>query len=611
MEEEDVKFENEGAEKIYKIRHSLAHVMAQAVLKLRPHAQLAFGPPVENGFYYDFDLESPLTPEDFSAIEKEMRSIIKNKQPFEQFSQSVSEALSFLQDSKQIYKVEFANELASRGETELGFYRNGTFVDMCRGPHVAHTGELPIDAFKVDSLAGAYWRGDEKRKQLTRIYALAFETKKELDDFIENRRLALERDHRKLGKELELYRITDEIGPGLPLWLPNGSAIRDSLEAFAKEVEFRHGYQAVHTPHITKSELYYISGHLPYYKDVMFPPMTLDNEEYFLKPMNCPHHHMIYGSRPRSYRELPFRLAEYGTCYRYEESGTLSGLLRVRMLNMNDAHIYCTPEQLREEFTAVLDLHSFYYTKFRLADFWMRLSLHDPLRTDKYVDDPQAWATSEGIIKEILDSMNIRYEVGKGEAAFYGPKVDFQIRNVIGRERTASTNQLDFAVPERFGLTYIGEDGKEHIPYCIHRAPLGTHERFIAFLIEHFGGAFPTWMAPVQVCIVPVGEKFIPYAEQLQVTFRNELIRAEVDASGESFNKRIRKAVTHKIPNILIVGAREEETRSVTWRRYCVSEQHTLQFADFMGTIKRMIAERVMDNFADEVIPGAEQILAL
>jgi len=590
--------------KLYKIRHSLAHVMAQAVLQIRPKAKLAFGPPIEHGFYYDFDLGDPITPEDLADIESRMRKIINEKQKFDSFSRPVDEAIKHLATLGENYKVEYAEELKARGETELGFYKNGSFEDMCRGPHVEHTGQLPADSFALDNIAGAYWRGDEKRPQLTRLYALAFPTKEGLKEYQELRRLARERDHRKLGTELDLYTISDKIGPGLVLWLPNGTVLKDELENYAKEIEFRAGYVRVSTPHITKESLYLTSGHLPYYKDSMFPPMKMEGEEpYYLKPMNCPHHHMIYASRPRSYRDLPLRLAEYGTVYRYEDSGALSGLLRVRMLSMNDAHIYCRPDQLRTEFRAVLDMHEMYYKKFRLSDFWMRLSLHDPENTEKYVNDPEAWKYSEDIIRDVLKEMNIRYEEAKGEAAFYGPKVDFQIRNVIGREETASTNQLDFAMPARFELTYIAEDGKEHRPYIIHRAPLGTHERFLAFLIEHFGGAFPTWMAPVQIKIIPVADKFYGYAEKLQQELSQKLLRVEIDQSSETFNKKIRNAVTRKIPNMLIVGGKEEEELAVTWRRYCTKDQRTLKAAEFSALVSSMVRERTMDNFSDEELP--------
>jgi threonyl-tRNA synthetase len=588
-------------EQLYKIRHSLAHVMAQAVLQLRPKAKLAFGPPIEAGFYYDFDLESPLTPEDFPEIERRMRRIINERQPFEQLHRPAAEAASLLESAGEVYKVEYCRELAEQGETEIGFFRNGPFEDMCRGPHVAHTGELPADGFAIESIAGAYWRGSEKNPQLTRIYAAAFQTRRELDEYQEKKRLAKERDHRKLGAELELFIIEDEVGPGLPLWLPNGAVLREELENFAKEVEFRAGYHRVVTPHVTKGKLYETSGHLPYYKDSMFPPMELEGEEpYYLKPMNCPHHHMIYRSRPRSYRELPLRLAEYGTVYRYEDSGALMGLLRVRMISQNDAHIYCRPDQLESETHALLDMHDFYYRKFRLSHYWMRLSLHDPKDNEKYMDNPEAWQYTEQVLQRVLEERKADYEAVSGEAAFYGPKIDFQVENVIGREESASTVQLDFAVPARFGLAYIGEDGKEHLPYCIHRAPLGSHERFVAFLIEHFGGAFPTWMAPVQVKIVPVGEKFFGYAERVKAELCNHLMRAEIDLTSESLNKKIRNAVTRKIPNILVVGGKEEESESVTWRRYGSQEQRSLKLGEFSATVRRWVSERVMDNYGEE-----------
>lgn len=605
MEDDPLKNLTPGELKLYKIRHSLAHVLAQAVRRTRPKLKLAFGPPISTGFYYDFDLEQPLSVDDLPEIQKAMRQIIAEKQKFESFSRPAADAINSLRDQGESFKSEYAEELRGRGETELGFYRNGPFEDMCRGPHVEHTGQIPPDCFALDTIAGAYWRGDEKRPMLTRIYGLAFSTKKELEEYQAKRALAKERDHRKLGQELELYTINDKVGPGLVLWLPNGTVVRESLENFAKEVEFKAGYHRVSTPHITKEGLYYTSGHLPYYKGSMFPPMLMEGEEpYYLKPMNCPHHHLIYKNRPRSYRELPLRLAEYGTCYRYEDSGTLSGLLRVRMLSMNDAHIYCRPDQLRDEFKAVLDLHEFYYKKFRISDYWMRLSTHDPANKEKYVDDPRSWQYSEQVIKDLLDASGMRYELGKGEAAFYGPKIDFQIKNVVGREESASTNQLDFAMPERFELAYVGDDGKEHRPYIIHRAPLGTHERFIAFLIEHFGAAFPTWMSPLQVKIIPVAPDMLEYAERLAREFREHLVRCEIDTSADSFNKKIRNAVTHKTPNILVVGKKEQDEGTVTWRRYAVKEQRTLKFAEFLATLSTMLRERTMDNFADEAIPG-------
>jgi threonyl-tRNA synthetase len=593
----------ENFDELYKIRHSLAHVLAQAVLEMRPGAKLAFGPPIDNGCYYDFLFDKPITQEDFKEIEKRMRKIINSKQTFVQSSLSTNEAIEHLEKLNQSFKVEYCKELGSKGEKEIGFYTNGPFEDMCAGPHVNHTGEIPADCFQIDSVAGAYWRGNEKNPQLSRIYCLAFNNKAELKDYLERRRLAQERDHRKLGKELELFLISDEIGSGLPLWMPNGTVIREALENLAKETEARHGYVRVATPHIAKETLYYTSGHLPYYKDGMFPPMSLEGEaNYYLKAMNCPHHHIIFGHRPRSYRELPLRMAEYGTVYRFEPSGTLAGLLRVRSLAMNDAHIYCTLDQLKKELIDSFNMALEYYGMFRFKNVKTRFSTHDPDNRDKFVDNPELWQFSEKIVKEVLDELGVQYEEGPGEAAFYGPKIDFQASTLLGREETISTSQLDFAQPLRFDLKYVGEDGKEHRPYVVHRAPLGTHERFIAFLIEHFGGAFPTWMSPLQVKIVPVGEDFWAYAEEIQNVLRSSLVRVEIDKSDNSFNKKIREAVTKKVPNIVIIGAKEVEARNVTLRRYCTDKQETLSFDGFVDRIKRIIQERIMDNFEDVVV---------
>ncbi|MEY4668569.1 MAG: threonine--tRNA ligase [Pseudomonadota bacterium] len=590
----------ENADHLYKIRHSLAHVMAQAILEIRPKAKLAFGPPIDNGCYYDFDFDTPLSSEDFKAIEKQMRKIIGQRQPFVESKRPVAEAVEYLKGRGESYKVEYCLELAEKGETEIGFYVNGPFEDMCAGPHVNHTGEIPADCFAIDTLAGAYWRGDEKNKQLTRVYLLAFQNKDELKSYIERRELARERDHRKLGKELELFIISDVVGPGLPLWTPNGTAIREALETFAKEQEARYGYVRVATPHIAKEALYYTSGHLPYYKDSMFPPMELEGEaNYYLKSMNCPHHHMIYGHRPRSYRELPLRFAEYGTVYRYEDSGALSGLLRVRSIAQNDAHIYCTLDQVKDELKNTFNMTLDYYRMFRFDNIKVRFSTHDPANKDKFVDNPQTWEFSERIVREVVEELKVDHILGVGEAAFYGPKLDFQATTMLGREESISTTQLDFAQPERFDLTYVGDDGKEHRPYVIHRAPLGAHERFIAFLIEHFGGAFPTWMAPTQVRIIPVNSEVTSYARSLEETLRGSLMRVESDLSDNSFNKKIREAVTKKIPNMVIIGNKEMEESTVTLRRYCTKEQVTMPLDTFVDRMKRCVANRIMDNFAD------------
>lgn len=592
---------NNDNENIYRIRHSLAHILAQAVLQIQPDAELGFGPPIDTGFYYDFRLSEPLAPEDLNKIEKKMKKIIKSNQPFEQYDLAVDETCDYLKEHNQPLKAEYAQELGE-SNPKLSFFKNGPFVDMCEGPHVEKTRDIPMDCFKLDSIAGSYWRGDSDKPMLTRIYGLAFETKEQLQEFLEERKLAQERDHRKLGKELDLYTMDDEVGLGLPLWLPNGTVLRDELENFAKDVEFQAGYQRVATPHITKENLYYTSGHLPYYKDTMYSPIEIDGENYYLKPMNCPHHHKIFASRMRSYRDLPLRMAEYGTCYRYEHSGSLSGLLRVRALAMNDAHIYCTEEQVREEFKDVLKMHQDYYEKFRIKKYWVRLSLH-ARDENKFIDSEDRWQFAEGIVRDCLEELEIPYKAEEGEAAFYGPKVDFQIRNVIGREETASTNQLDFAVAQRFDLKYTGEDGKEHEPYIIHRAPLGTHERFIAFLIEHFGGAFPTWLAPVQVRIVPVAEAFFDYGEELKRTFFQNGFRVELDNGSDKFGKKIRNAVTRKIPNILIIGEKEMQERTITWRRYCKKEQVSMAFDDFLKLVVKMRDDRFMDNFEDLELP--------
>lgn len=596
----------EGNEQLYRLRHSLAHVLAEAVLEIRPSAQLAFGPPVDNGCYYDFLFDTPITPEDFKDIEKRMRKIIGRREPFAASTRTAPEAIEHLRARGQKFKVEYCEELAQGGETEIGFYVNGPFEDMCAGPHLEHTGQIPPDCFTIDTLAGAYWRGDEKRPQLTRIYVLAFENRQLLDEYIKRRELARERDHRKLGKELELFLISDAIGPGLPLWTPNGTAIKEALEDFAKETEARYGYQRVSTPHIAKEQLYITSGHLPYYQDSMFPPMELEGESrYYLKAMNCPHHHTIYSHRPRSYRELPLRFAEYGTVYRYESSGTLSGLLRVRSIAQNDAHIYCTEAQLRAELISTFKMTLEYYERFRFENVKVRFSTHDPEKKEKFVDNPELWAFSEKLVEEVLKEMGVEYFTGAGEAAFYGPKIDFQASTMLGREETLSTTQLDFAQPLRFDLKYIAEDGKEHRPFVVHRAPLGSHERTMAFLIEHLGGAFPTWMAPCQAKIVPVGEAFEGYAEEIARMLTSELIRCEIDRSSNSFNKKIREAVTHKIPNIIVIGGKEAEQRTVTWRRRAVAEQLTIPATDFVATLRAMVAQRTMDCFSDIPLPLA------
>jgi len=575
---------------LYKIRHSLAHVLAQAVLEIRPNAKLGFGPPIDSGFYYDFDLDEPLSPEDLPKLEKRMRHIIKTGQVFEREELEQTQMVERLSKDNQSYKIEQVEDLSANNET-LSLYRNGPFWDLCEGPHVETTRDIPKNCFTIDTLAGAYWKGSEKNNMMQRVYGLAFETADELKIYQEKRRLAMERDHRKLNSKHHYFAICEEVGKGLPLWLPNGTVIREELEKLAKETEFLGGYKRASTPHITREELFQTSGHLPYYEDSMFPPMEMDGERWFLKPMNCPHHHMIYKAEPRSYRDLPLRLAEYGTCYRYEQSGELAGLLRVRSMTMNDAHIYCTPEQAKAEFIKVMNLHTQYYKLFGLSDFWMRLSLAEE-NAGKFVDEPELWKKAEKLVTEAMDEVEIPYEAVRGEAAFYGPKIDFQVTNVVGREETASTNQLDLVMGKRFGLTYIGSDNEEHTPIIIHRAPLGTHERFVAFLIEHYGGAFPTWLAPVQVRVIPVASAFNEYANSLNESLYSSFVRSEIDDSNDSFSKKIRSAAITKIPNLLIVGENEQVGKSVTWQRYGSKDRQTLAFDAFLPLLQEEILQR-------------------
>jgi threonyl-tRNA synthetase len=599
---------------LYKLRHSLAHVMAQAVQELYPGVKLGFGPPIDDGFYYDFLFPEGvvLTDDDLKEIQKKMQKICREDQPFVQEELPVAEAVARLEAMGEPHKVEYCKELHDKkGFETIGFYTNGPFVDMCEGPHVENTKNLRPDCFKLHSLAGAYWRGDEKNVQLTRIYAYAFPTKEELKAHAQAVEEAKKNDHRILGQKLGIYSIADEVGKGLPLWLPNGAAIRHELEKLAYEMEFAAGYHKVSTPEITREGLYYTSGHLPLYKHSMFPPMELyeegpdggghgaeenPTERYYLKPMNCPHHHMIYKAQKHSYRDLPLRISEYGRCYRFERAGALQGLTRVRGMCMNDAHIYVTPEQLKDEFKAVMDLHKTYYDLFGFEDYYLRLSQwdpDDPKKADKFVDDPEGWAFTEKVVQEALEELELSYTMERGEAAFYGPKVDYEFRTVTGREFTATTNQLDFAVPKRFGLVYTDSDGEEKTPYCIHRAPLGTHERFIAILIEHYAGAFPTWLAPVQVNIIPVSEKVIDYAKKIETILRKDLVRTELDDSNATMGKKIRSGTTRKIPINLIVGEQEAEQNTVTMRRYGIEDQPVMALDAFAEMLRKEIRDRV------------------
>ena len=595
------------ATNLYRIRHSLAHVLAQAVLEMREGATLGFGPPIQDGFYYDFVLPEPITEADFPDLERRMRRILKKGQRFYQEELPKADAFARINEMGEPYKREYAEELCEKNGLEsLSFYRNGPFLDMCEGPHVDTAKDIPRDAFKIRSVAGAYWRGDSKNTMMTRIYAWAFEDKAALDAHVEAYKLAQERDHKKLGKELDIFTIDNEIGRGLPLWLPNGTVIRDELEKLARELEFADGYQRVATPHIAKQDLFYRTGHLPYYADDMYPPIEVLEESehgdvvkeaYVLKPMNCPHHHKIFASSLRSYRELPLRLAEYGHVYRFEDSGAVGGLLRVRGMCMNDAHIYCTEEQIADEFRNVIALYDRAYSILGLTGYSLRLSCwdpEDPQGKSKYVDEPEAWESSQAALRTILNELELDYVEAKGEAAFYGPKIDVQFPTVTGREESVSTVQLDFAIPKRLDLKYIGPDGDEHVPYCIHRAPFSTHERFVAFLIEHFGGAFPTWLAPVQVRVLTVSEQFDEYAHRLVAELRADFVRAELGSTSDTVSKKIREGTTRKIPNLLIVGEREVEANEVTLRRYGIREQTTMPFETFKQKLRETIDTRAL-----------------
>tara|TARA_B100000678_G_scaffold20489_2_gene15740 strand:+ start:8295 stop:10250 length:1956 start_codon:yes stop_codon:yes gene_type:complete len=544
--------------------HSTAHLMAQAVKALYPDAKITIGPTIENGFYYDFDVDVPFSDEILETIEQKMKELAKSGQEIHRQEMSASDAGKLFSDMGESYKVEIIEEIDPNDV--ISTYEQTDFTDLCRGPHVSNTAK--IKHFKLLSTSGAYWRGDENNKMLQRIYGTVFASKDALKTHLNNLEEAKKRDHRKLGKELKLFTFDEEIGPGLPLWLPNGAVMVEELEQLAKATERSAGYDQVRTPHLTKGKLYEKSGHLEHYKDSMYPAMDVDGMEYYVKPMNCPHHHKIYASSPRSYRDLPVRLAEYGTCYRYEKSGQLFGLMRVRSLQMNDAHIYCTKDQFKEEFLAVCRMYLQYFDIFGIKKYSMRLSLHDQEGLGKkYVDEPELWIETEQWVREALLEGELEFEEVPGEAAFYGPKIDVQVWSAIGKEFTLATNQVDFAVPARFNLAYTDEDGLDKIPLCIHRAPLGTHERFIGFLIEHFGGNFPLWLAPVQAMVLPVSDKVIDYAHHVVQSLKHAGIRARLNDRAEKIGSKIRQAELEKNNVMLIVGEKEAKDNTVSVRR--------------------------------------------
>ncbi|MFZ2098602.1 MAG: threonine--tRNA ligase [Anaerolineales bacterium] len=586
---------------LYRIRHSAAHVMAEAVLELFPEAKYTIGPPIDNGFYYDFDLPRPLTPEDLEKIEKRMRQIIAGHYKFIKQVVSAEEARQIFKD--QPYKLELIEGLEQGGYDEYGnpmdekpeisIYSSDTFTDLCRGPHVDNTGQINPSALKLLSSSGAYWRGDEHNPMLQRIYGTAWKTPKELEEYLWQLEEAKKRDHRKLGKELEIFTFDEEVGPGLPLWLPRGGVVIDELEKLAKELEDKAGYLRVRTPHLSKEDLFKHSGHLPYYAESMYPPMELEGVKYYVKPMNCPMHHKIFASKPRSYREMPVRLAEYGTCYRYEKSGELFGLMRVRSMQMNDAHLYVAEDQFEQEFMGVIDLYHQYFKIFGIDKYLMRLSTHHKSGLGKkYVDNERLWLKTEEMVRRAMDNGQVPYEEVPDEAAFYGPKIDVQIWSVIGKEFTLATNQVDFAVPPRFNLSFINRDGQEETPLCIHRAPLSTHERMIGFLLEHYAGNFPVWLSPDQVRVIPITDAHNDYAMRLASQMKEMGIRAEADLSNDRMNAKIRQAQLFKIPYMLVVGEREMSDGTVSLRKRDGTRTDAMPVDQFIKLVKDRIVER-------------------
>lgn len=566
--------------------HSTSHLMAQAVKELFPSAQVTIGPAIGNRFYYDFDIDGTFSDDDLKKIEDKMHELAKNNYPVRRKEITRDEAIKIFKDMGELYKVEIIEDIDH--EENLSAYQQDNFIDLCRGPHVPFTGKIKY--FKILESSGAYWRGDENNKMLQRIYGTSFGSKKALKEYLNFLEEAKKRDHRKLGKELKIFTFVDEVGPGLPLWLPNGTVIIEELEQLAKQVERDAGYTQVRTPHLTKGKLYEKSGHLDHYKDSMYPAMDVDGIDYYVKPMNCPHHHKIFDSMQRSYRDLPVRLSEYGTCYRYEKSGQLFGLMRVRSMQMNDAHIYCRPDQFKEEFLAVCNLYFKYFEIFGIEKYQMRLSLHDKEGLGKkFVNESELWEQTETIVREALSEGGFEYVEVPGEAAFYGPKIDVQVWSAIGKEFTLATNQVDFAQPGRFGLTYTDEDGQDKTPLCIHRAPLSTHERMIGFLIEHYGGDFPLWLAPVQVAVLPITDKANDYAKQINDKLFNLGIRSRLDDRPDKIGAKIRQAEINKINVMVIVGEKEKDSNTVSVRRR------------FTGDIGSMKLDKLIDQLQDEI----------
>jgi threonyl-tRNA synthetase len=570
------------------LRHSTAHLLAAAVTELYPGAQYAIGPAIEDGFYYDFDLGRTIKEEELAAIEDRMREIAQRRPPFVQEFMDRARAIEAFKELGQQYKVEILTDGEAASDSEVSLYRTGDFLDLCRGPHVHDAGE--IQHFKLTRVAGAYWRGDEHNQMLQRIYGTAWNSEADLEDYFRRLEQARERDHKKLGRELKLFAIDDKVGKGLPLWLPRGATVRRVLEEYILDAERKAGYQHVYTPQIARTELYEISGHLGWYRDSMYAPFGVEDEEYIVRPMNCPHHIRIYQHDPHSYRDLPLRLAELGTVYRYEKSGELSGLMRVRGFTINDAHIFLTPEQVKTEFIATTRMILELYEALKIEDFKFRLSRGDD--SDKYIGDKADWAMAEASIREALLEVGHPFEEAPGEAAFYGPKLDVQIRDALGREFSASTTQLDFNMPERFGLEYAAADGSMKRPMMIHRAPIGSLERFFAFLIEHFAGDFPLWIAPVQLLLVPISDKNLEYVQKQADYFRGEGLRVEVDHRPERMQAKIRDAELQKIPYVGVIGGRDEEAGTVSLRERHFGDRGAMKPAEISDLLRARVLSR-------------------
>jgi threonyl-tRNA synthetase len=570
--------------------HSSAHLMAEAIETMFPGVKFWVGPPVENGFYYDVDLgDRTISEDDLRKLEVKMSELAKQNNTYIRKEIPKAEAVQYFSEKGDEYKLDLLQGLEDGAIT---FYTQGAFTDLCRGPHIPATGF--IKAVKLTNIAGAYWKGDERNKQLTRIYGVTFPSQKQLDEYLQMLEEAKKRDHRKLGKELGIFTMDDDVGPGLPLWMPNGTIIIEELEKLAKETEQDAGYKRVVTPHIAKESMYITSGHLPYYQDSMYPPMELEGVKYYLKSMNCPHHHKIFAAEQHSYKDLPLRLAEYGTCYRYEQSGELFGLMRVRCLHMNDAHIYCTHEQFAQEFRAVNDMYLKYFKIFGIDKYVMRLSLHDPSKLgQKYIDEPELWIQTEAMVRQVMTEAGIPFVEVPDEAAFYGPKIDVQIWSTIGREFTLATNQVDFAQGRRFKLEYINQENQAETPLIIHRAPLGTHERFIGFLLEHYAGKFPVWLAPLQVKILPISDKFMDYAKSVLEKLKKADIRAEIDDRNEKIGKKIRDTELMKVPYMLVVGEKEMTEGKVSVRRQGKGDLGAKHVDEFLIDVVKEVRERV------------------